>query len=354
MALEKKTKKAAPLTLANVDKRMHDKFGKDIFVSAKSIIDTPKMIIPVSPALDLSLGGGIQEGGFVVITGPPKVGKTSMCLHFASIAQQPQYNSLLTPSRKNRKVFFFNVEGRIKARDLAGVPGLLTSINDFQVIKSVPGRILNAEDYLEILEAYIHTYPGAIFIIDSISQLCSSMRMASGIGDRIRDDVPLMISNLTKRVSNVLPINDSIVMCITHMYANQDPKSMKKWAEASGQKIQYAREIKLRATHSTPYMDGDVQVGQIVHWVCDTSSIGPPGGKADSLLRYGGGLDKEYELVQLGKDLNLITVAGSWYTIGDDKMQGADKAANFLRENPDIFNDLHSKFREMMGLNHVC
>ena len=61
----------------------------------------------------------------------------------------------------------------------------------------------------------MHTKPGAIFILDSISQLCSHGRMTADIGDRYRDDVPLMLSSLTKRVSNILPINKSIVMNIT-------------------------------------------------------------------------------------------------------------------------------------------
>jgi len=353
MAKEKKDQQIK-LTPDTVDKHLRKKFGDDVFVSGKTIIDTPRMIIPISPTLDLATGGGIQEGGMVVVTGPPKVGKTSMCLHFGGTAQRLEYKSSLTDKKVGRKVYFFNVEGRIKARDLAGIPHLLTDENHLQVIKSRPGKILNAEDYLEILEAYIHTKPGAIFIVDSISQLCSSGRMNANIGDRIRDDVPLMLSNLTKRLSNVLPINNSILMCITHLYANQTPGSMKKWQESSGQKVQYAREVKLRATHSTPFMDGEAQVGQIVHWVCDSSSVGPPGGKADSLLRYGYGLDKEYEILQIGKDLGLVEVGGSWYTIGDKKIQGAEKASTYLRENPDVYDDLHTKFREMMRLSNVC
>ena len=51
-------------------------FGQDIIMSANSIIDRESVVIPVSPSLDIILGGGIPEGSFVVLTGQPKCGKS--------------------------------------------------------------------------------------------------------------------------------------------------------------------------------------------------------------------------------------------------------------------------------------
>lgn len=349
MAEKKEKKKEGGITLTSdsVDDYFNKKFGEGIFVSGQSIIDTPKMVIPFSPALDLALGGGVLEGSFCVLTGPPKVGKTTSCLDFAGTAQQKQYNY----DGKPRHVYFFNVEGRIKSRDLAGIRHLIPDKSRMTVIKSRPGKILSAEDYLEMLEAYIHTKPGAIFIIDSFSQLCSESRMTTSIASRFRDDVPLMIASLTKRVCNVLPINNNIVLGVTHLYANQDPASKKKWAEASGRKIQYEADVKLRATYCTAVMDGESQIGQKIHWECGSSGIGGPGGKVEGFLRYGYGLDKAWELVNYAKDIGLIQKNGAWYTLPDEnKFQGLDKTATALRNNPKMFEALNKKFREAMAL----
>ena len=62
-------------------------FGDNIIVSAASVVDKKSVIIPVSPAIDMVLNGGIPEGSFVVLTGQPKCGKTTTSLTFAATAQ---------------------------------------------------------------------------------------------------------------------------------------------------------------------------------------------------------------------------------------------------------------------------
>ena len=66
-------------------------YGSDIILSANAIIDRKSIVIPVSPALDLVLQGGIPEGSFVVFTGQPKCGKTTTSLAFAATAQKEEY-----------------------------------------------------------------------------------------------------------------------------------------------------------------------------------------------------------------------------------------------------------------------
>jgi len=355
MAKSEKKKEAGGISLTsdNVDAHLKKKFGDGIFVGGDSIVNSNRIIVPFSPALDLILGGGIQEGSFCIFTGPPKVGKTTSCLDFAGTAQGLQYAPDFCP--KGRHVYFFNVEGRLQARDLVAISNLTTTPDRMTVIRSEPGRILVAENYLEILEAFVHTKPGAIFVIDSLSQLCSHSRMTANIGDRFRDDVPLMLASLTKRISNVLPINKCIVLAVTHRIANQDPKSQKKWTEASGQKVQYAVDTKLNATYAKPYMESSkedaAQIGQEIFWDCSASPLGPPGGKTTSLLRYGYGLDKAWELVKYSKEIGLLKAAGAWIEFPDgSKVQGQEKATDLIRNDKKLYQSLSKQFREMMGM----
>lgn len=97
------------------------KFGDDIMRSATSVVDRESVVIPVSPALDLVLNGGIPEGSFVIFTGQPKCGKTTTSLDFAATAQKDEYQG---DSKKPRHVYYLNIEGRLKKRDLEGIPHL--------------------------------------------------------------------------------------------------------------------------------------------------------------------------------------------------------------------------------------
>ena len=323
-----------------VDKALEKEYGKSSFFTADSLLETEDVVIPISPALDLILSGGIPEGSFVLVTGPPKIGKTTMCLQFAANAQKEEFGG--------RDVHFFNVEGRLKKLNILGIRGL--QANKIQVIGSSQEKILYAEDYLDILIKYVESKPNSVFILDSLSQLCSKERQANDIGNRFRDNVPLMLADFTKKISNILPINKSIFLGITHLIANQG-QGHKVWLEASGQKVQYQADVKLKATHQNPHLDGDKQVGQIIHWLCETSALGPPMMKADSLLRYGQGLDMEYELLNMCIDIGIVQKGGSWLTMPDEtKIQGIEKACAKLRENPNLYNELNKQFKTSLGL----
>ena len=323
----------------SIEKSLEKKYGKDIFFAGDQLLEKDPVIVPVSPALDLILGGGIPMGSFVVITGKPKIGKSSLCLHFAKNSQKMGF-----------KVYYFNVEGRLKKRDLQGMPGLATDIDNFEIIGSQKGKLLYAEDFLDILLTYIEEKENCVFIVDSVSQLCSKARRKNETGERFRDDVPLMLADLTKKVSNILPIMGNTLICITHLIANQG-MGPAQWSEASGQKVQYQSDIKLKALYSEAYKVGEDQVGQIVHWQCDTNALNaPPCQKTKSLLRYGYGIDCEHEIVEMCTSIGIIDQAGSWLTMPDgNKIQGKEKARTFLAENPEEYDKLLKSFKEMTG-----
>ena len=146
---------------ASLKEDVKKKFGDEILLSATAIVDRESVVVPVSPALDIILNGGIPEGSFIVFTGQPKFGKTPTSLDFAATAQKPEYQGNL---KNPRQAYYLNIEGRLKKRDLEGIPGL--DLGRFNVIGSQQGKILHAEEYLQIAERIINEEPGSILIID--------------------------------------------------------------------------------------------------------------------------------------------------------------------------------------------
>jgi len=345
MTKEKPKKKASGLA-ADLEKT----FGVDILRSGSSIKEKEVLTIPLSPSLDMILNGGVPEGSFVVLTGQPKCGKTVTSLSLAATALDPKYQGNL---EKPRHAYYLNIEGRLKKRDIEGIKGL--DLDRFTLIGSTQGKILHAEEYLQIAERIINEEPGSIVIIDSYSALCTEAEITSDMSKMQRADGAKLLAKFCRKVANVIPVNKNIVVGITHLMGNPTGYGA-EFKEKSGQAIAYQTDIKLRAKKFSPWLLGkeNTQIGQEVEWQVICSALGPPGAITTSYIRYGEGIDKGMELFNMCVDIGLITQAGAWYTFNtvDDnpKFQGAEKAREFLMHNPEVYNSLLKEINEALGI----
>jgi recombination protein RecA len=325
-------------------------FGDDIILTGNAIVDRKNIIIPVSPSLDIVLNGGIPEGSFVVLTGQPKCGKTTTSLDFAATAQKPEYQGSL---KAPREVYYLNIEGRLKKRDLEGIPGL--DLSRFHVIGSQQGKILHAEEYLQIGEKIINEIPGSVVIIDSYSALCTEAEITSEMDKMQRADGAKLLAKFCRKVANVIPVNKNIVIGITHLMGNPTGYGA-EFKEKSGQAIAYQTDIKLRAKTFKPWtLSADsTQIGQEIEWQVVCSALGPPGGNITSYIRYGQGVDKYMEAITLASDMGIIHKGGAWYTLtaveDKPKFQGAEKVRQYLLENDKAYNELVKTIKETMGV----
>lgn len=326
-------------------------FGDDIILSGNAVVDKKVLTIPVSPALDIALNGGIPEGSFVVLTGQPKCGKTTSSLDFAATAQQKEYAH--GTFKDGRQVYYLNIEGRLKKRDLEGIKGL--DLERFNVIGSQQGKILHAEEYLQIAERIINEIPGSVLIIDSYSALCTEAEITSDMDKMQRADGAKLLAKFCRKVANVIPVNKNIVIGITHLMGNPTGYGA-EFKEKSGQAIAYQTDIKLKAKSFKPWLLGtdNTQIGQEIEWQVVCSALGPPGATTTSYIRYGQGIDKCTELINLASDLGIINKGGAWYTItileDKPKFQGTEKVRAFLLENKEAYLSVEKAVKEFLSV----
>lgn len=73
-----------------------------------------------------------------------------------------------------------------------------------------------------------------------------------------------------------------------------------------------------------------------------------PWGKATLYIDWGQGISKMQELLDIGSELKLVNKAGSWYTIGDQKIQGDEAAVQFLKDNSEFAAELESQIMQLI------
>jgi recombination protein RecA len=329
-----------------MDKKLIERFGEQTFITAADLVATEELI-SASPRLDIILGGGIPGGSFVNIMGDPKVGKTITALCIARNAQ-----------KLGRSVIFYDIEGRIKPRDMQGIRGLDLSkvkiVRSYRDRKTGKTRIHTAEEYLQLAEWAVHNVPGAVLIFDSVSQLAAEKEINADMGDQLRAPGPVLMAQFCRKVSNVVPVNDIVIISILHLICNTSGFGASK-VPSGGRKIQYACDIGLNARRFTYKRPGSKDTetakppyGQEVLWQTTSTAVCAPGQQITSMIRYGVGIDETIETLQLAVDCNFIKKSGSWFTIEGKRVQGEEKACNYLNDNEDILNQLKTKVREML------
>jgi recombination protein RecA len=290
-------------------------------------------IIPVSPRFDIGLAGGIPFGSFCLVSGKPGQGKSSLSLHIASQAQG------ISPETC---VYYFDIEGRIKYKDLVGNKKLNLSEDRFRLIQSKPGKILTGDEFIDFGEKLINAKRKCVFIFDSFSAISTKARQEADIKDRFRDDANLLLSSFCKRISQVIPINQSVLIGICHVIADPGP-SRSLWTEAGGNKIKYAADVKIMGTYFTPWEASGSIIGQVTNWKIDKSALGPPFGEIVSYIRYGHGFDEYQEILEVAIDLGIIQKGGAWLSYKENKYQGFEKFRDFLVQNPEVFNEVREQ-----------
>lgn len=313
-------------------------YGESIMRSGKDIVNNPGEIISLSPKLDIILGGGIPGGSFVVFGGKAKSGKSISALTLCGHAQ-----------KLGRKTYYLNIEGRLKSRDIAGIKCL--NPDELIVIGSIPGKILTAQDYLSIARNIVLNEPRAIVVLDSVSQLATEKELSSQTGETGRNNQGTLLGEFCRQISNTLPVNDCIVVAITHTIANTSGFGS-PFAETGGNKIKYAVDVKLYAKSFEPWKakaTDEEPIGQTVTWESQTTALNiAPGKKMLSKIRYGIGIDETAELIDLGLSLGIINQGGAWYDYKTIKAQGQEKLWMEFENNQEIRNILHTEIKEML------
>jgi recombination protein RecA len=335
---KRKSKRKAEEVLVNPEdvfrqlkKDINKKYETNVLINANEIIDQDRKVVSASPAIDFGLNGGIPEGSWVLLSGTPKCGKSTLALQIAANAQC-QYG---------KDVFIGNIEHRINKKELSGIHNL--DISKVEVIQSQKKKILMAQDFLQEFTNIIKTVPGCVLIVDSSSALCAEKEFTEDITSQARNEGPKLLANFCRKMASIVPVQDVILIIIQHLIANTSGYGS-PYYEDGGNKIQYQADIKMRCSSfqkwNSTQTDDLTRIGQVVNWQVITSSLGPPGGKIQSYIRYGYGIDDIKEMIGLSLDLGIIEKGGAWYTFGELKTQGEEKLRNALLENPDKLEEL--------------
>lgn len=329
--------------MTEIRDELNKKFGG--YFKGSEITNSKRALIPVSPAIDIGLNGGLLTGTVSIFAGTYKTGKTTTAIQAMRNAGNVY----------NFPCFYMDIEGRGQERIISQVAGLKKE--DFLWKGTTREYEMDAEDYLDQTEEIIKTYPNAFIILDSISRLYSKPQREKEVSGIKRAPNSKILSDFVSRTAGMIAAMNTTLICIAQAYDNVGATTphAKKTKISGGNAIQYQNDTSLVVQYRQDYMTGGKipkRIGNILKWDVQNVPFGSvPTNDITSYIRFGHGCDDIKEVMDMAIDLKLIEVSKSWYELNGKKMQGADAVYKHLSENPDEYDKLWSTIK-LMCLDH--
>ena len=322
--------KALDLALAQIDKQ----FGKGSVMRLGEEGRAPIEVIPTgSIALDVALGiGGLPRGRVVEIYGPESSGKTTVALHAVANAQ-----------RAGGIAAFIDAEHALDP-DYAKAMGVDTDA----LLVSQPDT---GEQALEIADMLIRSGALDILVIDSVAALVPRAEIEGEMGDSHVGLQARLMSQALRKITGALSNSGTTAIFINQLREKVGVMFGSPETTTGGKALKFYASVRLDIRRIETMKDGGEAVGNRTRVKVVKNKVAPPFKQAEFDILYGQGISREGSLIDMGVEQSILRKSGAWYTYeGDQLGQGKENARRFLKENPDVANEIEKRIKEKLGI----
>src|SRR6478752_6640654 len=330
MAAAPDRQKALDAALAQIDKQ----FGKGSVMRLGDEVRAPIEVIPTgSIALDGALGiGGLPRGRVVEIYGPESSGKTTVALHAIANAQAD-----------GGICAFIDAEHALDP-EYAGRLGVDTD----SLLVSQPD---NGEQALEIADMLVRSGALSLIVIDSVAALTPRAEIEGEMGDNHVGLQARLMSQALRKMTGALNSSGTTMIFINQLREKIGVMFGSPETTTGGRALKFYSSVRLDVRRIETLKDGQEMVGNRTRIKVVKNKVAPPFKQAEFDIMYGKGISREGGLIDVGVEAGLVRKAGAWYTYeGDQLGQGKENSRNFLRDNPDLANEIEKKILEKLGI----
>lgn len=309
-------------------------FGKGAVMRLGQEGRAPIEVIPTGAiALDVALGiGGMPRGRVVEIYGPESSGKSTLALHAVANAQ-----------KSGGVAGFIDAEHALDP-EYAKKLGVDTDA----LLVSQPD---NGEQALEIADMLIRSGALDVVVIDSVAALVPRAEIEGEMGDSHVGLQARLMSQALRKLTGVISSSKTTAIFINQLREKVGVMFGSPETTTGGKALKFYASVRLDVRRIETLKDGQDAVGSRVRVKVVKNKLAPPFRQAEFDMLFGEGVSREGSLIDLGVEHGLVRKAGAWYTYeGDQLGQGKENARKFLKDNPDLAEELEKKIKEKVGI----
>ncbi len=289
-----------------------------------------------SLSLDAALGiGGIPKGRVVEFFGPESAGKTMLALETVAQAQQ-----------RGGVTAFVDAE---HALDISFAERLGVDVENLLVAQPDCG-----EEALEITDTLVRSGAVDLVVIDSVAALVPKAELEGEMGDshvglhaRLMSQALRKLTGSAQRTGTTVLFINQLRMKIGVMFGNPETTT-------GGRALAFYASVRLDIRGIGAIKDGDEMIGRRTRVKVVKNKVAPPFREAEFDILFRGdevGISREGDLLDLGVSNNIVQKSGTWFSFGEGRLgQGRESARLYLRDHPEIAQDLENQVRQVLHL----
>ncbi len=321
---------ALKAALAQIEKR----FGEGAVMRLGD--ESSKMNVETFPtgslSLDIALGaGGIPKGRIIEVYGPESSGKTTIALHMVAEVQK-----------------------------LGGIAGFIDAEHalDPEYAKNLGVDIANlyisqpndGEEALEICETMVRSGALDIIIVDSVAALVPKAEIEGEMGASFVGLQARLMSQALRKLTGIIGKTKCSVIFINQLREKIGVTYGPSETTTGGRALKFYASVRLDIRRGVKIMDGDDIIGHQTTIKVVKNKVAPPFKSVSVDILFGKGISKEADVLDLAAAIDVVKKSGSWYSYGETRIgQGRENAKNFLKENPDVMEEITKTVREQYG-----
>ena len=286
-----------------------------------------------SLSLDIALGlGGVPKGRIIEVYGPESSGKTTVALHMVAEVQ-----------KRGGIAGFIDAE---HALDPAYAKNIGVDIENLYI--SQPD---NGEQALEITETMVRSGAVDILIVDSVAALVPKAEIDGDMGDSHVGLQARLMSQALRKLTAAISKSNCIVIFINQLREKVGVMFGNPETTTGGRALKFYSSIRLDVRRIEALKQGGEMVGNRTRIKVVKNKVAPPFREAEFDIMFGKGISKEGDVLDLAASVGIVQKSGAWFAYGGDKIgQGRENAKAYLREHPEIMDEIEHKVRVAYGL----
>lgn len=277
-------------------------------------------------SLDIALGlGGLPKGRIIEIYGPESSGKTTVALHAVAEVQ-----------KRGGIAGFIDAE---HALDPAYAKNIGVDIDNLYI--SQPD---NGEQALEITETMVRSGAVDIVIVDSVAALVPKAEIDGDMGDSHVGLQARLMSQALRKLTAAINRSNCIVIFINQLREKVGVMFGNPETTTGGRALKFYSSVRLDVRRIESLKQGGEIVGNRTRIKVVKNKVAPPFKEAEFDIMFGEGISKEGDILDLASELGIVNKSGAWYAYNGDKIgQGRENAKTYLKENPQVCQEIEEK-----------